>query len=126
MDTKLKIAIALVIVFTIAYYLPVIYRTGTYNTFAKCLTERGVSMYGTETCPHCKNQKAMFGDAFKYINYTDCEKNLQACLDKNIIGYPSWTFPDGRLLQGEQSLEILSRVSGCQLIKDEDMNKTIT
>ena len=28
---------------------------------AKCLTSKDVKMYGTSWCPHCNNQKEMFG-----------------------------------------------------------------
>jgi hypothetical protein len=61
-----------------------------YDAFAKCLTEKGATMYGAEWCPHCKEQKAVFGNSFKYINYVECPDNTQLCLDKGIQGYPTW------------------------------------
>ena len=78
---------------------------------AKCLTEKGVKMYGTEWCPHCKNQKKLFGSSFQYINYTDCDKNRQECLSAGVQGYPTWEI-DGQNYPGEQSLERLAQLSG--------------
>jgi|SRR3989344_207913 len=82
-----------------------------YDEFAKYLTEQGVKMYGTEWCPHCKNQKKLFGSSFQYINYTDCDKNRQECLSAGVQGYPTWEI-DGQNYPGEQSLERLAQLSG--------------
>lgn len=88
-----------------------------YADFAKCLTTKGWAMYGAATCPHCAEQKAMFGDAFKYINYVDCETNLNICVEKNIQGVPTWIGFGGEILVGVQPLEELSRLSVCDLPK---------
>ena len=64
--------------------------TADKDSFAKCLTVKGFSMYGAEWCPHCKDQKALFGDSFKYINYVECPQNTNLCLAKGIQGYPTW------------------------------------
>ncbi len=32
--------------------------------FARCLTDRQVKMYGAYWCPHCAEQKEMFGESF--------------------------------------------------------------
>ena len=64
--------------------------TADKDTFAKCLTEKGLTFYGAEWCSHCKEEKALFGDSFKYIKYVECPENTQLCLDKNIQGYPTW------------------------------------
>jgi len=64
--------------------------TADKDAFAKCLTEKGFTMYGAEWCSHCKAEKAMFGSSFKYINYVECPDNLQLCIDKGIAGYPTW------------------------------------
>lgn len=86
--------------------------------FAKCLAEKKVTMYGAEWCPHCKKQKALFGSSFKYVPYVECPENTKVCLEKKVDGYPTWIFPDGKRLQGEQSLEELSKESSCSLPKD--------
>ena len=64
--------------------------TSDKDTFAKCLTSKGLIMYGAEWCPHCKEEKALFGDSFKYVNYVECPQNTDLCLAKGIRGYPTW------------------------------------
>ena len=64
--------------------------TADKDAFAKCLTAKGLTMYGAEWCPHCKDQKALFGTSFKYINYVECPNNTNLCIAKNIQGYPTW------------------------------------
>ncbi|MBU2634065.1 MAG: hypothetical protein KJ674_02365 [Nanoarchaeota archaeon] len=87
---------------------------GEYDAFANCLTEEGVVMYGTEWCSHCQNQKKMFGSSFEYINFVDCDKNKNECLDKDIQGYPTWRI-DGKNYPGEQSINDLKTSTGCEL-----------
>ena len=83
---------------------------------AKHLTEVGAIMYGSYRCPHCAAQKELFGEAFKYIRYVECdptskEANLALCLEKGIRGYPTWEIR-GNFYPGMRSLEELSRLSG--------------
>jgi hypothetical protein len=89
--------------------------------FAKCLSDKGVKMYGAYWCPHCNNQKKMFGDAWKDF-YIECalpsgNGQTQACQDAGINGYPTWVFQDGKKVEGELSFEELSQYSGCELKK---------
>ncbi|MBI2674134.1 MAG: hypothetical protein HYX22_00115 [Candidatus Yanofskybacteria bacterium] len=72
-------------------------------------------MYGADWCSHCKNEKKAFGDSFRLVNYVECPDNPNLCLEKEIKGYPTWVFPSGKKLEGEQGLENLSRESGCTL-----------
>jgi glutaredoxin len=125
--TKLKIkkkyliAIATVIVVAVLYYAfsnrpqP----PGQYDDFAKCLTEKGATLYGAYWCPHCQNQKAMFGSSKKYLNYVECDPNgdnanPDLCKSNNITGYPTWIV-NGTHYEGEQSLEKLGSLTGCSL-----------
>ncbi len=89
------------------------------ENFAKCLSENNVKMYGSCECSHCENQKRMFGDNFKYIDYVECKEgcsgaNVNLCNNKNIPGYPTWEINE-ELYPGEQNLEKLSELSGCKL-----------
>jgi len=86
---------------------------GKYDKFAKYLTEKGIKMYGTEWCPHCKNQKKLFGSSFKYIDYIDCDKNMQECLSEGIQGYPTWKI-NGENYPGIQTIKKLAELSGYQ------------
>jgi glutaredoxin len=118
---KLRYILLLAVVAIIAYgvYASMAPSTGKYDDFAQCLTEKGFTMYGAYWCPHCANQKAMFGSSFKYVNSVECDPNgnnpqPQLCQQKGITGYPTWIYNDQRL-SGEQSIESLSILSGCPL-----------
>ena len=89
--------------------------TNNFDTFAKCLTERGAKMFGAYWCLHCKNEKAAFGDSFKYINYVECTEQVNECIAAGITGYPTWVLSDGTKLVGEQGLEKLSKSAKCPL-----------
>lgn len=84
---------------------------------ANCLTENGVTMFGTERCGHCKNMKAAFGTAFENVDYVDCDEDRQACLDAGVRGFPTWTDAEGNPYPGTQSLERLASIGGCEDIK---------
>jgi len=82
--------------------------------FASCLTEKGVTMYGTEWCSHCKNQKKEFGSSFEEINFVDCDANREECLMAGVEGYPTWKI-NGQNYPGKQPFELLGSLSGCEL-----------
>lgn len=89
---------------------------GNLDDFAKCLAQKGATMYGASWCPHCQYQKSLFGTSFKYIPYVECPDNPKACLDHNVTGYPTWLIGSVRL-EGQQSLDELAHISSCQLSK---------
>lgn len=80
---------------------------------AKCLREKNVIMYGSKYCPHCTQQKEMFRDAFKYINYVECTEERERCSNIGIKGVPTWII-NGKMYEGVQSLEKLTQISGCE------------
>ncbi|MBI2640337.1 MAG: hypothetical protein HYW91_00410 [Candidatus Sungbacteria bacterium] len=87
--------------------------------FAQCIREKGIIMYGADWCPHCQNEKRSFGNSFRLVPYVECPQDPKRCLAAGISGYPTWIFPDGKKLEGEQGTEKLSQESGCPLgIKD--------
>lgn len=86
-----------------------------YDAFAQCLTERGAAMYGAEWCSHCQNQKRMFGESFRFVNYVECTEEIRTCTEKGIQGFPTWVFADNSRLEGEQSFAALAAKSGCPL-----------
>lgn len=86
--------------------------------FAQCLADKGTLFYGAFWCPHCKAQKALFGDAVKLLPYIECSTangngQTQICIDKGIKGYPTWVFPDGSRAEGEQTFAQLGEKTGC-------------
>ena len=91
---------------------------GMYDDFAKCLTSNGVKMYGSFQCPHCADQKVLFGDSIKYVDYVECGPltgpEAQVCKDANIVGYPTWKI-GGSYVKGTQTLQDLAKYSNCKL-----------
>ena|SRR3989344_7710786 len=88
---------------------------GELDVFAQCITDAGAVMYGADWCPHCQEQKELFGrKSFKLVNYVECEQRPGDCLAARIDGYPTWILGEERL-SGKQSLETLSEKTGCPL-----------
>lgn len=78
---------------------------------AKCLTNNGVKMYGSIKCSHCAEQKALFGDAFKFIDYVECTTNQSAC--SNLEGVPAWEIKD-KIYYGVMGLGELKSLNECE------------
>jgi hypothetical protein len=93
---------------------------GKYTEFAQCLTDKGAKFYGAFWCPHCADQKALFGDAIEKVSYVECstpdrQNQTQVCIDEGIKSYPTWKFTDGSSHTGLASLEKLSEITTCVL-----------
>lgn len=91
------------------------------DAFARCLTSRGATFYGTTWCPHCRRQNDTFGSASRYLRYVECsdpqrqDGRAPECVRRGISGFPTWTFRDGSSLRGAQSLARLADKTGCRL-----------
>jgi hypothetical protein len=90
------------------------------DAFASCLKDKGATFYGAFWCPHCQNQKAMFGRSARLLPYQECsnpdgQSQNAMCNDKGIESYPTWQFADGSRLTGEIPLETLAEKTGCTL-----------
>lgn len=95
-------------------------KPGRLDEFAQCIKDKGAVFYGAFWCPHCQNQKAMFGTSQKLLPYVECSTpdgkgQLAVCQEKKIAGYPTWEFADGSKESGEVSLEKLAEKTNCQL-----------
>ncbi len=119
----LLIAVVLLITGGVFYFLSAQSNApGKYDSFAQCLKSKGLEFYGAFWCPHCQNQKALFGNSAKYLPYVECSTpdsngQLQVCIDKKIQVYPTWVFPDGSKQEGEMTFQELADKSGCELPK---------
>lgn len=95
---------------------------------AKHLKSVGAVMYGAYWCPHCHDQKQLFGkEAFAQINYIECAEDVpnsgvaqcRAIAPKvkeatgQDFGFPTWEI-NGKFLVGTQTLEQLAEATGYQ------------
>jgi|SRR3989344_5342016 len=91
-----------------------------YDGFAQCLTDSGTKMYGAYWCPHCQEQKKLFGSSWDKVNYVECatpgsNEPKAVCNDAAIKSYPTWVFADGESISGGLSLQQLSSFTDCPL-----------
>lgn len=92
---------------------------GPLDDFAKCLASKNITMYGAEWCSHCQEEKKGFGNSFQYVPYVECTVQVQKCVQDGIEAYPTWIFPEGKKLVGQQGIQRLSEESGCSLPSTE-------
>ena len=85
--------------------------------FAKFLSENNIKMYSAYWCPHCHDQKQLFGEtAVKELTVIECAKDgkdnqYQLCQEKQIEGFPSWEIND-KIYSGVMDLNDLSIMTG--------------
>lgn len=104
----------------IAFWIKENGKPGKLDDFVRCLNERGAVFYGAFWCPHCQNQKKMFGKSEKLLAYVECSTpdgkgQLAVCREKEITGYPTWEFADKSRESGEIPLERLAEKTRCNL-----------
>lgn len=122
MNTK-QISIVLVIAVLIGIGIWALVKAdskpGKYDTFAQCLEDKGIKFYGAFWCPHCANEKALFGSSKKYLPYVECstpdsQGQTKVCIDKKIESYPTWIFPEGITLNTETPPVICEKRPGVE------------
>ena len=90
---------------------------------AEHLTQKGAVMYNAYWCPHCHDQKEMFGkEAAGKLNLVECAKDgfnnqRELCEAKGITGFPSWEI-NGSIDSGVKSLKELAELSNYKDSKD--------
>ncbi len=119
---KVIIGAVIVVVLGGLYYWVYREHQHKYDDFARCLSRKGVKMYGAYWCPHCSEQKALFDKSFEYAPYVECgvpgttAKLSEACADAAIKHFPTWQFPPvGERVEGVVPLQDLSFRTGCPL-----------
>ena len=86
------------------------------NQLAEHLNKIGAVKYSAYWCPHCHDQRELFGkEASSKLNIIECAedgKNNQSelCKAKGINGFPSWEI-NGRIESGVKSLAELAEWS---------------
>tara|TARA_Y100000589_G_C27104805_1_gene609616 strand:+ start:113 stop:658 length:546 start_codon:yes stop_codon:yes gene_type:complete len=84
--------------------------------FAKYLSDKNIKMYSAYWCPHCNDQKQLFGKkAVDELTIIECAKDgkdnqYELCEEKGIEGFPSWEIDD-EIYSGTRSLAELAEIS---------------
>src|SRR5215831_1756963 len=118
--TTVVVVVVIVVLFMLAFAGGRYYRNHKYDSFAKCLSSKQAKMYGLYWCPHCADQKRMFGSSFQYVPYVECAVGppgsgqlAPACQAAGVKLFPSWQFGATPPKEGVLSLEDLSVKTGC-------------
>lgn len=103
-----------------AYFIARHRRVSHLNAFAQCLSAKQAKMYGTYWCPHCADQKQLFGSSFQYVSYIECgvpgsHAFSEECKQAGIKRIPTWQFSSGERHEGLMELKALSEKTGCAL-----------
>ena len=84
--------------------------------FAKYLSNKNIVMYSAYWCPHCNDQKQLFGkQAVEELIIVECAKDgknnqYKLCQEKGIEGFPSWEINNG-IYSGTMSLDELAKMT---------------
>jgi len=97
------------------YAMPAGGGAGFEGALARHLREKGAVMYGAHWCPHCSEQKALFGDAAKDVPYVECAADTvngrpDLCEKAGVKVFPTWVMGTERLT-GVQPLSKLATFS---------------
>jgi uncharacterized membrane protein len=83
------------------------------------LTQTGAKMYGAYWCPHCQQQKEIFGASAGRLPYIECSpggRNVpqaSACRAANIQNYPTWII-NGKRIENVLTVAQLREYTGFQ------------
>ena len=86
------------------------------RSLAEHLAKADAKFYGASWCPHCSEQKHLFGSSEKRIPYIECSPGgpkgpqASACKEKNIQSYPTWII-NGQRYTGIQPLNELAKLT---------------
>jgi uncharacterized membrane protein len=90
------------------------------RALASYLSEQGAKFYGAYWCPHCQQQKEIFGLSAKRLPYVECspdgQRSPQApeCVAQKIMNYPTWII-NGQRIEEVLSLQRLADATGFHL-----------
>jgi len=85
--------------------------------FARFLNENKIIMYSAYWCPHCHDQKQLFGKkAAEELTIIECAKDginnqYELCGQKGIEGFPSWEI-NNNIYSGTRDLQELANMAG--------------
>jgi len=110
----------IVVLLAAAYLAGWYHKNHKYDSFAQCIATKQAKMYGLYWCPHCIEQKEMFGESFHFVPYEECaikgsSELAPQCKIAGVKLFPSWQFGMDPPKEGVLSLESLSSKTGCSL-----------
>jgi uncharacterized membrane protein len=76
------------------------------RALAEHLSSKGVLFYGASWCPHCQEQKRIFGNSASRLPYVECNlagpnaPQASACSSAGVNTYPTWII-NGRPIVGQ-------------------------
>ena len=82
------------------------------------LADSGALFYGASWCPHCQEQKRLFGASQDRLPYVECSPGgrrggvASSCDSAGVRTYPTWVFPDGSRVTAVMSLKELAERVG--------------
>ncbi|TWT31439.1 peptidylprolyl isomerase [Blastopirellula retiformator] len=83
---------------------------------AKAITATGAKFYGAVWCPHCTEQKQIFGEGGEYLPFVEVTNPDRTLNDLGsslgITSLPTWIFADGRREEGTLTLAEVVQFSG--------------
>ena len=85
------------------------------------LTRSGAKMYGAYWCPHCQEQKELFGAAASRLPYVECSSGPQGspqteeCRVARITTYPTWII-NGKRVDEVLTLQQLAQATGFERV----------
>jgi phage baseplate assembly protein gpV len=114
------IVAAVLVAAAIVFFIATRKKVGRLDSFAQCLSSKGVKMYGAYWCPHCEEQKELFGSSFQYAPYVECgiegsRAEQPVCVTARVKNFPTWIFPDGSRVEGKLPVVTLRDKTGCTL-----------
>ncbi len=88
----------------------------TINGFVQCLADAGMVIYGSRTCPACRQLAESFGgyDAISLI-YVECSEEWERCSQEMKTNYVPEIQIKGVLYNGSRDLNALAEKTGCKL-----------
>ncbi|MEX0920044.1 MAG: hypothetical protein WDZ69_00495 [Candidatus Pacearchaeota archaeon] len=84
--------------------------------FNDCLAENGMVIYGSQTCPACRNLVETMG-GYESVEsvFVECTQEGERCQNEMKTNYVPEIQINGEIYEGSRSLEAFAERTGCQL-----------
>jgi uncharacterized membrane protein len=88
------------------------------SALADHLTQTWVKFYGASWCPHCQDQKAVFGVSARRLPYVECSPegygtpSAPICVTNDIKSFPTWIFKGNKRVEEVMTLRQLAAETG--------------